>query len=103
MPIVKLQILATDIIDSNYFDSGDCAITRALKRAKLDMREGAGEILHGAKSYSCFQLVMNTPPELENKVLGMYKYVNPQFSAIYPPIEPQDFEFELNLPDNYEK
>ncbi len=33
MATIKLQILAEDILKSNYFNSDDCAITRALARA----------------------------------------------------------------------
>lgn len=32
MPIIKLTILAEDILTTNYFQTRDCAITRALHR-----------------------------------------------------------------------
>lgn len=105
MRIVRIKILAEDIRTSDYTKTSDCAMTRAFKRANLDMRECGGQILKGSESFSSFEFIMNTPSELNNKVIAMYKYVAPykNYENTIDPMEPQDFEFDLNLPDNYEK
>lgn len=94
---VTLKILKDDIFNSTYMDSYDCAITRALKREGLDMKEVGGEIYKEHEFPSGF--IVNTPKELSDKVRGMYVYSGDIDGSITQPVEPADFEFELELPD----
>lgn len=93
MKIIKLNILASDIIETNYHRDSDCAITRALKRAgeeitDLDLSSMVGGSL-GNKTYG----------SLLHKVMGMYgtkdnlEYFNNR--GIVPFLKIQDFEHEL--------
>jgi hypothetical protein len=107
----KIMILASDFITSAYINTSDCAVTRALSRAGLgDWYEGGGEIIQ--RGWSCR---IATPPELDSKVLRMYKTVDvntekygkhkslaalwtAENEQLFEPLEPADFEFELELP-----
>jgi hypothetical protein len=46
MESITLKILASDILTTNYTDSQDCAITRALARAgRPDLQDDANQII----------------------------------------------------------
>lgn len=97
--LVKLQILATDINNSNYFDGEDCPITRAFNRAGLegyqdcgvDVKTPSGDYIRPAGHQA---LVDRLTPMLcynsakKGKVLAE--------DAIL--VEPHDFEVELEIP-----
>jgi hypothetical protein len=98
MKIIKLLILAQDIRESDYCSPDDCAMTRALRRAGLKAWECGGTI-----SRRELMGFIDTPNELRAKVKGMYVSVGQLDSELehVSPIEPADFEFELEVPDNW--
>jgi hypothetical protein len=94
-----LQILAEDILNSRYSEPDYCAITCAFRRTNLNMREGGGAILD--KNY---RFIMRTPKDLLDKVKAMYKFVDASGwdqnqDAELVPIEPINFEYELEIPN----
>ena len=71
---LKLQILAQDILESDYTVSKDCAITRALHRAgRTDLKDG-GVLRLDNDDYTKLADTNNNQSyfELVYKVLGMY-------------------------------
>lgn len=97
MKTVTLNILAEDIKTTNYSNSSECAITRALNRAGIE----AHECGFGIKTKEGKELA-KTPAPLLAKVMAMYgckSYYPTQNSQkeSLEPIEPQDFSFELEL------
>jgi hypothetical protein len=97
MAKIILQILAEDIRVTSYTDGTDCAITRALKRIGVssDIIECGGYIgvPWGER--------ITTPEELTEKVLGMYHYPQSRRCDDVTPLVPEDFSFELELPDHF--
>jgi hypothetical protein len=100
---VTIKILAEDIKNSNFHIAHDCAITIALRRANINGREIGGSIRDVSNNY-----ITHTPHELLRKVLGMYYFdhelevdVNDNLRPYIVP--PEDFEFELDIPDEYVK
>ena len=102
MKTITLNILAEDIKTTDYTNSDKCAITRALRRAGLGAHEGGGgEIWHD--SYGSY---IKTPVQLCNKVRSMYKSLDPEkwigpTDSNLPCIEPQDFTYSLEIPNNW--
>lgn len=96
MKTIKIQITKSDIENSKYAHPHDCAMTRAIRRAGISANEEGGVFTHTDRSKGWIA----TPQELQDKVLGMYHYITP-FRVISNviAIEPQDFEFELQVPD----
>lgn len=112
MKTITLQILAEDIRNSEYTNSRDCAITRGLYRAGLDAHEGGGQIVNNsAEEHYWIDTPIDTPNDLTQKVMGMYafvdksKYLSAEEKAVMwcnaPEIEPQDFEYQLEIPDHW--
>lgn len=96
MQEIKLQILAQDIRDSNIMHSGDCPITRALRRA------GMGEYRHTGCA-----IRSNDDPYDSQSEFCSFKNSNVQdlwhavwiAHARYEIYQqaPQDFEFTLKI------
>jgi hypothetical protein len=101
MKQVIIKILAQDIRETDYTNSRDCAITRALQRAGLNMRETGGTIDLVDKDGDAIKALLVTPKELSKKVRGMYKQVGNIDSSVNT-VFPTDFEFTLIIP-NYEE
>lgn len=102
MTTVNLQILAKDILETNYFISNDCAITRALKRADIEACDVDGEISNGktGRGRTTIDGSNKTYQNLSWKVICMY------MSKTLPVghqidegtvIAPEDFECTLEL------
>lgn len=103
--MILITILAQDILDSNYMDSEDCAITRALKRAGSDaIDQGTGITQYGVT------IVPDMLPVYQNmrgRVMGMYKSAGkladtqkePGLGGPVPikPEPPTDFSVELPI------
>jgi hypothetical protein len=114
MAKVKLQILASDIRKNRYSSWTSCAMTKAFQRAGLPWEESGGSISTPISKGNVF--IMKTPQDLDRKVIGMYFSLNPHwdFSDIkgkwngqwgehlrnLQPIEPADFEYYLEIPEN---
>ena len=101
MKKVTLTILANDILETNYLNSSDCAITRALKRAGLNYEDSGIGITHVGSNEEV-SIDNSQYKNLVDKVLGMYftkyKVGFPNASNVKPlPIE--DFTFELTFFD----
>ncbi len=98
MKTITINILAEDIRTTKFHKGQDCAITRALKHAGIDARHTGFSIQHNTEFGS-----FSNPGDLAERVIGMYKFLNP--SEIYGfnewKAEPADFSFELEVPDNW--
>lgn len=106
--MVKLQILAKDVMENNYFDFETCPITRALRRAGYlteSTHEGVGMLINGQWFASHKG---NTIYLLNERVTGMYvtKYSNQSLEDIHgwrsgniKPFPIEDFEVELDIPE----
>lgn len=102
MKEVTLKILAEDIENSDYRKADDCAMTRAFRRANLNIRESGDIIIDSEGSIIC-----HTPDELSLKVKAMYKYLNTSRwlgyeDSLIVPIRPADFEYKMSIPIGYE-
>lgn len=90
MAKIKLQILAKDILSSQYTDSSNCAITKALARAGYPEYEDAGT---GICIEDTLDEVVNDSNEtyrkLRDKVQNMYDYKETHEGVI------EDFEHDL--------
>ena len=105
MKKVKITILASDILEGKYGYSKECAMTKAFRRAGLDIREVGGDIHSNWDS----TIIMPTPEDLEHRVLAMYAWADrndqgklsqwPLRGNFPTPIEPADFDYELTIPD----
>lgn len=104
MKTIKLQILASDILETYYHTSRDCAITRALQRAGLNCKDSGVSI----KTIDTREVINVDKTQYNNlavKVMGMYSkkdktpYVhNPREGAVKPlPIK--DFTHDLTFLD----
>lgn len=74
--MTTITILAEDIKTSDYMNTTDCAITRALERAGL---HGCKDNGRGIESNQGYNIVPHTLPaykEMLSKVLGMYRTAN---------------------------
>ena len=93
---VKLQILAKDIKESDFFHSDDCAITRALKRAGFphlkDTGTGIEEKETGRRVAGMRTLGYN---KLNSRVQHMYHGAG--IITASESEEPADFEMEIAL------
>jgi hypothetical protein len=114
MQKIVIQILASDIRESDYIEATDCAMTRAFHRAGLNMYEAGGEIKHSRFIPVDDKHIINTPIALQLKVIGMYRqhaietgaFVHAGLIPDYdkntkhecPPIPIEDFEFEMEIP-----
>src|SRR5688572_28909921 len=99
MKTITLNILAEDIRNSSFMDSTDCAITRAIKRLNNSNLEGCALSLFNNK----FHDKVRYPDNLFQRVRAMYHSLPnyPYRSKELTPIEPQDFSFDLEVPDNW--
>lgn len=97
MPIIKLQILASDIKETNYADNEDCPIARALKRAGAIIVD----VIPSHASFTFDNIRHSAEIRLLNdKVIRMYHFVydNIQGGNLWETgqkEEPVDFEWEL--------
>lgn len=107
MESITLKILASDILSTNYVDSQDCAITRALARAgRPDLQDDANQIIE-KRTIECEtenDFILNTKVvirrdnegyiKLEESVYGMYnaKLGRPYCGKLHPI---QDMEFTI--------
>ena len=99
MTTVVLEFKAVDFKETNYTDSKDCAITRALHRAGYPMLRDCGseicvDIFTDVTSFD------NSDYEklVDELVLPMYKFVaNHKRYANDLVLEPRDFTYELEL------
>lgn len=96
---ITIKILAEDIRTSDYTLPKDCAIYRALSR-EIDTEEiivGTRAIHYFSPSKSIDEKVafekVAFPIDLNDKVRDMY----------LKELEPQDFEYELDIPDHWIK
>jgi len=90
MKTIQITILAEDIRTTKYCNFEECAITKALHRAGIKKYEFGGEI-----GRHILGKTIKTPNDLSDKVVSMYGYGN-------NPIEPQDFRYDLEIPDDWE-
>jgi hypothetical protein len=99
----KLTILKEDILKDNYLRSSQCPITKALRRAGFPrLKEGGSEIVVDDQWLNRF--VAKTPQELQDKLFAMYIGMGLERfdeDGRISPLEPADFEFEMELPDKY--
>lgn len=87
---IALQILAQDIVETNYLDSDECAITRALVRAGYIMYRHVGRDIRHSDGKFDDQVILcdkydSNLDDLTDKVWNMYHRLEP----------PQDFTFTL--------
>lgn len=82
MPEITLNILASDIKETDYYNSEDCAITRALSRAgRPDLQDvGRGIEYKDLNIINRFVTDWSNPSyqDLVETVLLMYGYKNPE-------------------------
>ena len=89
MITITLNILAKDIEETNYFNSDDCAITKALNRAGYEYLEHTGiDFLNKNKDIS-FNPENHT--DLSWKVQDMYNKIIPV----------ENFTFSLEFPKEF--
>src|SRR5688572_3778022 len=104
MKTITLNILAEDIKNSNYTDSRNCAITKALKRAGIKAEDGGYELYHDNK---ITPKKIPNPPKLANKVARMYAFKNNNPEcwgdevATLGVLKPRSFKYSLEVPDNW--
>lgn len=105
MTILKLTILAEDILNSEYINGQDCAITRALARAgRPDLMDDANQIIVKVDLHQPFvQRDVVVPPSneqyqlMQDAVFGMYRNKDGsdyEEEIIYPV---QDMEFTIEF------
>jgi hypothetical protein len=96
MKVIVLEILAQDILETSYMYSSDCAITRALKRAGLDMEDSGTEIVHVSRNL--YGDVVNTNEaeylDLVQKVLKSYCQKRINIGEITKPFDHEDIAVE---------
>lgn len=99
MKTITLNILAEDIKTTDFTNARECAISRSLRRSGLEQIECGGSI--GLNIIDAEKI--RTPEELMTKVKRMYKAANaPFFNFVQlEPLEPQDFTYSLEVPDNW--
>lgn len=101
---IKIQILAEDIRTSDYTNNTDCAIARAVKRIlPLATKFAIGG--DNITNYTYNEYII-MPKELNDLVCGMYANLIPESwknEKDLKYIEPQDFEYELDIPDHWIK
>jgi hypothetical protein len=95
---VTLQILAKDFYETDYYDSDDCVITRALHRVGLTHLHDAGtDIIDNRENvYAAGE----DYKQLASRVVGMYFYLkkeDPARSCNYTPECPKDFEATIAI------
>ena len=96
MGILKLTILASDILNSEYTNGNDCAITRALARAgRPDLMDDANQIIIKTDVHTDFvKRDVIVPPsneqyqEMQDAVYGMY------FDREKYPVQNMEFTIE---------
>lgn len=71
--MTTITILAEDIKTSNYFDSYDCAVTRALKRAGLDEHRDHGMGIQNGNGTDIIPFTLPEYKQMRSMVLGMYR------------------------------
>lgn len=86
---VKLQFLGSDFNESNYMNTHDCAITRALYRA-------------GIKAIDCGTYIRTEgykkdSTELTDFSNKDYRDLVNKVTRTYDTLNPEDFEWELEL------
>ena len=69
---IKLVILASDILESRYLDTSDCAITRALHRAGYHDYEDCGDGIYTDDLNQIVSDENESYKDLVSLVLGMY-------------------------------
>lgn len=105
---ILLNILASDILESNYFNSETCPITKAFHRAGYPHLEDWGctieNVSLGKKVYTYSE---EDTKHLHLPLLNMYKTKNPQYNAFLiidgqrvemTSIPIEDFTYEIELP-----
>jgi len=107
MKTVKLHILAEDIKSTDFIDSTNCAITRALGRAGVDARHTGCTISDNETN----KVLTTNLNGLEYKVIRMYAHLDKDWNKVECPnkwtrkcaelgtLEPSDFEFEIEIED----
>ena len=93
MKVITLQILKDDLLNTNFFNSDDCAITRALKRAGYNAHH-TGASLRCDKYNNLLLANISQLMKLENKVIRMYKGLK-----VYKPLIAEDFKFDIEIGD----
>lgn len=104
METIKLKILASDILETDYNIDKDCAITRALKRANVNMTDVELSFTVGSTNRNeSYRLLVE-------KVMGMYG-TKDKITYSYgfreiinvPNLKIEDFEHEIifNSKRNY--
>jgi hypothetical protein len=82
MSEITLNILASDIEETDYSNSDDCAITRALRRAgKLGWKDTGTEIQSETRAYIVELYKNKSFTTLSKRVVDMY----------YNDLKPEDF------------
>lgn len=97
--LVKLQILASDIKENNYFNDKVCPITKALERAGLKGYTDSGMAIYTAKGETVrpkgYETLVDTLVPMVHTVMrdnGKILHHSVRFA------EPTDFEVELEFP-----
>lgn len=103
----KLEILASDILDTSYSNGKDCAITRALHRAGFKNLHDAGVEIVDEYNRLIITDADKDYNALQEKVLGMYsfkdntdyvlEYISGKGARMAPRLEPKDFTVYLDL------
>jgi hypothetical protein len=103
MAIIKVKILAEDIRNSRYHDQSNCAITKAIRRATNN--NNIQDCGHYIKTNNQEIKICKTPDIVSGRVMSMYnsikKLYRGEISNAIGIEEPKDFEFELEIPDEY--
>lgn len=97
---ITLEIKASDINETWYSDSKDCAITRALHRAGFPDLRDSGKYILNDEDRKVTKPEDKDYYELGNRVIRMYHYnINKKFPENpYPTVEePTDFSVTLTL------
>lgn len=100
---ITLIILAKDIKENNYFDTGDCPITKALHRAGYTFLKDTGTMI----SPIDYEYNEQDNINLHNKLFGMYNTLNSYIhmtrnhegQLTSPPSPIEDFSVILDIPD----
>lgn len=99
MPQLILQILEKDIRETNYINSNDCAITRAIRRAGYPLGKDSGSL--SLDNDICIHYYNEDYNTFVDKVMGMYagagmRLTEGDIKKGREPIEPADFEHIIN-------
>lgn len=95
---ITLNILAKDIYETNYHNSKDCAITRALERAGIDARDCGVCIRDNKTNDELINFSNDVYRNLAGKIVLMYDGAG-KLSKTKPnnALTPEDFEVTLNI------